>query len=92
MIAGFYQGLKENIKDNLIRMDSQPTILAGIIEIVIYINNYYYKRKFKKIGGKPLFFGYKKIIPRISYYKSISIKLDSTRKIRYGNIKKELKY
>ena len=73
-------------------MDSQPTILAEIIKIIIYINNYYYKRKFKKIGGKSLFFRYKKTIPRAPYYGPMLIKLNFIRKIRYGNIKEKLKY
>ena len=59
--------------------------------MAIYINNYYYKRKLKKIREKLLFFKYKKIIFRAPYYKLISIKLNSTRRIRYGNTKEKLK-
>ena len=71
-------------------MDSQPIILIGMIKTAIYIDNCYYKRKFKKIK-KVLFFGYKKIISRTPYYKPIPMKLNSTRKIKYNNIKKKLK-
>ena len=73
-------------------MDSQPTILAEIIEMAIYINNYYYKRKFEKTGGKSLFFEYKKIIPKTPYYRLIPIELGSIKKVKYGNIREELKY
>ena len=59
--------------------------------MAIYINNYYYERKFEKIGGKLLFFKYKKIIPRASYYGSMLMELGSIRKVRYSNIREELK-
>ena len=61
-----------------------------MIKTVIYIDNYYYKRKFKKTG-KVLFFKYKKIILKAPYYGPMSMKLNFIRKIRYGNIKKKLK-
>ena len=91
LVAGFYRGLKENIKDDLTRMDSRPTTLAGMIETAIRIDNRYYERKLEKTGGKPLFFGHKKTIPRAPYYGPMPMELGSTRKVRHGNTREELK-
>ena len=72
-------------------MDLQPIILTDMIKTAIYINNQYYKRKFEKIEGKPLFFKYKKATPKAPYYRLIPMELRITKKIKHNNTKKKLK-
>ena len=73
-------------------MNLQSTTLIEMIKIIIYINNYYYERKFKKTGEKLLFFRYKKIIFKTPYYKLMLMELGSIRKVRHDNIREKLKY
>ena len=52
-IAQFYQGLKEDIKDEVARMD-RPSELSEYIELVVRIDNRLYERKMERKGQQPV--------------------------------------
>ena len=52
-IAQFYQGLKDEIKDEVARMD-RPSELADYIELVVRIDNRLYERRMERKGQQPI--------------------------------------
>ncbi|TQW01355.1 gag protein [Cordyceps javanica] len=51
LIEIFYQGLKEEVKDDIYRID-RPELLDDFIEIVIKADNRLYERRQEKTGGR----------------------------------------
>jgi hypothetical protein len=55
----YYQGLKDNIKDNIARIAKQPDTLSAIIKVAVKINNRIYERKIERYSiYTKLFEGY----------------------------------
>jgi hypothetical protein len=46
----FYNGLKDFVKDEILRSD-KPTTLEGLIELAVRIDNRQYKRSLERRGG-----------------------------------------
>lgn len=54
LISIFYDGLREDVKDELMRQPKKPNILSKYIEMVVQIDNRLYDRKREKHGFKPM--------------------------------------
>jgi hypothetical protein len=54
LIAQYYQGLKESLKDELARQE-RPSKLAEFIELAVRLDNRLYERKLERSGQKPTF-------------------------------------
>ena len=54
LIAQYYQGLKESLKDELARQE-RPSKLAEFVELAVRLDNRLYERKLERSGQKPTF-------------------------------------
>jgi hypothetical protein len=51
LLATYYDGLKDLVKDEIIRKENQPTTLSAMIEASIKIDNRLFERQLQKKGG-----------------------------------------
>src|SRR5579871_328069 len=66
LIAQYYKGLKESLKDELARQE-RPDRLRELIEVVVRLDNRLYERKLEKSSGPKIkYHGERKIKPRNS--------------------------
>jgi molybdopterin converting factor small subunit len=53
----YYQGLKDDVKDDIARIAKRPDTLSGMIEVAVKIDNRIYERKMEKRGSYAKPFG-----------------------------------
>jgi len=63
LASQFYRGLKDTVKDNIVRSD-RPTTLQAMIDLAIKIDNRHLERAYERKGGKT-FIPYKKTHDRV---------------------------